>query len=421
MSDHDINQVFTQIVIRRDKSTVWSYENPVLAEGELGLETDTNRLKAGDDRNSWNNLPYIDFVSAEQITSLLRLLVNADKFTSFFVVDKLENAPSTILSPENGDFLYAIDKRLFFKYSQEEDKWTEVTGKDVGADVTIDVVKELISSAIHRRIAHDLETENPEMVLGAEVGPKIQEKINDTLDTIEEKSRELRESIRTIYEPESRSVIFVDQMYGKSSNPGSREKPLMSLREAFGALKLIPDRESRIGGVFLLSDIVVSQDNFFVPNFLGFRRLEIAGFEENRMITFTGRGENSLEVDMNCSPVMFSNLSLNFGKTKNGVFSPMGSRVFFSGCKLTATSLFTENIVNVDALSNPLFDSCTIHGNNNENGVALYGSYGIVKNTIFRGVRYAFNLNSSLCVTENNQYFVGISYLRRNDNAEVIG
>ena len=197
MSDHDINQVFTQIVIRRDKSTVWSYENPVLAEGELGLETDTNRLKAGDDRNSWNNLPYIDFVSAEQITSLLRLLVNADKFTSFFVVDKLENAPSTILSPENGDFLYAIDKRLFFKYSQEEDKWTEVTGKDVGADVTIDVVKELISSAIHRRIAHDLETENPEMVLGAEVGPKIQEKINDTLDTIEEKSRELRESIRT--------------------------------------------------------------------------------------------------------------------------------------------------------------------------------------------------------------------------------
>ena len=75
----------------------------------------------------------------------------------------------------------------------------------------------------------------------------------------------------------------------------------------------------------------------------------------------------------------------------------------------------------MDALSNPLFDSCTIHGNNNENGVALYGSYGIVKNTIFRGVRYAFNLNSSLCVTENNQYFVGISYLRRNDNAEVIG
>lgn len=47
-----------QIQFRRDYSGNWSYYNPTLAEGELGIETDTMRLKIGDGYNSWNYLPY---------------------------------------------------------------------------------------------------------------------------------------------------------------------------------------------------------------------------------------------------------------------------------------------------------------------------------------------------------------------------
>lgn len=47
-----------QIQFRRDYSGNWSYYNPTLAEGELGIETDTMRLKLGDGYNSWNSLPY---------------------------------------------------------------------------------------------------------------------------------------------------------------------------------------------------------------------------------------------------------------------------------------------------------------------------------------------------------------------------
>lgn len=46
------------IQLRNGTSTEWTTANPVLAEGELGLETDTNLYKIGDGATSWSSLPY---------------------------------------------------------------------------------------------------------------------------------------------------------------------------------------------------------------------------------------------------------------------------------------------------------------------------------------------------------------------------
>lgn len=48
----------TRIQIRRGSSADWTNANPVLAEGELGLELDTGRIKVGLGTTSWNNLDY---------------------------------------------------------------------------------------------------------------------------------------------------------------------------------------------------------------------------------------------------------------------------------------------------------------------------------------------------------------------------
>lgn len=48
----------TKIQIKRGSSANWSSENPVLAEGELGLEADTNMLKIGKNELNWNSLQY---------------------------------------------------------------------------------------------------------------------------------------------------------------------------------------------------------------------------------------------------------------------------------------------------------------------------------------------------------------------------
>ena len=48
----------TQIQIRRDSAADWTSNNPTLAQGEFGWETDTNRFKIGDGSSNWQNLAY---------------------------------------------------------------------------------------------------------------------------------------------------------------------------------------------------------------------------------------------------------------------------------------------------------------------------------------------------------------------------
>ena len=50
----------TRIQLRRDISANWISRNPILAEGEIGIETDTNKLKIGNGVSAWNILNYYE-------------------------------------------------------------------------------------------------------------------------------------------------------------------------------------------------------------------------------------------------------------------------------------------------------------------------------------------------------------------------
>jgi hypothetical protein len=47
-----------QIQIRRDTTANWTSNNPVLAQGEIGLNLDLNLIKIGDGVSNWNSLQY---------------------------------------------------------------------------------------------------------------------------------------------------------------------------------------------------------------------------------------------------------------------------------------------------------------------------------------------------------------------------
>lgn len=47
-----------QIQFRRDTAANWTSANPTLAQGEMGLETDTGRFKVGTGAAAWNSLAY---------------------------------------------------------------------------------------------------------------------------------------------------------------------------------------------------------------------------------------------------------------------------------------------------------------------------------------------------------------------------
>lgn len=47
------------IQIRRDTAANWTSANPTLAQGELGVETDTDKIKIGDGSTAWTSLGYL--------------------------------------------------------------------------------------------------------------------------------------------------------------------------------------------------------------------------------------------------------------------------------------------------------------------------------------------------------------------------
>lgn len=50
--------IIQKIQVRRDTSANWTSNNPTLAQGEFGFETDTGKLKVGDGASAWNSLAY---------------------------------------------------------------------------------------------------------------------------------------------------------------------------------------------------------------------------------------------------------------------------------------------------------------------------------------------------------------------------
>lgn len=76
----------SKIQIRRDTAANWTATNPTLAQGEPGLETDTNQVKYGDGTLPWNSLDYAvggGLSEADATTQPVWIAVNIDGATSY--------------------------------------------------------------------------------------------------------------------------------------------------------------------------------------------------------------------------------------------------------------------------------------------------------------------------------------------------
>ena len=110
------------IQLRRDRSNSWATINPILAQGEIGYELDTNRFKIGDGLHSWRDLDY--FASSS-------LQVNPMPSANASNLNKIvEYVGNNTQSFTNG---------YFYKCKKEADK--EVTWElNVQSDVQINTV-----------------------------------------------------------------------------------------------------------------------------------------------------------------------------------------------------------------------------------------------------------------------------------------
>lgn len=62
------------IQVRRDTAANWTSANPTLAQGELGVETDTLKVKCGNGSTAWTGLSYLidtgDYITTTSTSTL---------------------------------------------------------------------------------------------------------------------------------------------------------------------------------------------------------------------------------------------------------------------------------------------------------------------------------------------------------------
>jgi len=89
---------FTRIQLRRDTAANWTTNNPTLALGEMGIETDTRKFKFGDGSTSWTSLAYASSSSGDIPTKLSELDNDCDFITMDDVKEDLLGINETIIS-----------------------------------------------------------------------------------------------------------------------------------------------------------------------------------------------------------------------------------------------------------------------------------------------------------------------------------
>ena len=113
------------IQIRRDTASDWTSANPTLAQGELALETDTLKLKAGDGTTAWTSLAYYTLGSVGFLASTGGALTGA--LTTNSTIDGRDVAADGVLATNampkaGGAFTGAVTTN------------STIDGRDVAAD-----------------------------------------------------------------------------------------------------------------------------------------------------------------------------------------------------------------------------------------------------------------------------------------------
>ncbi len=88
------------IQLRRGTAAAWTSVNPTLHQGELGLETDTSKLKIGDGTTAWNALAYN--VNTVTLSGENYLTLSGSAFTSHPVNLSGTNVTSILTLPKGG-------------------------------------------------------------------------------------------------------------------------------------------------------------------------------------------------------------------------------------------------------------------------------------------------------------------------------
>ena len=131
----------TRIQLKHGLAANWTEKNPVLLAGEMGIETDTLKMKVGDGTSNWNALGYLG-ADANDILAIIN--ENRDSCTTVEVAKGQSDteALATISNPKNGDTAVLIkvisgDKKSYTAFVYDN-AWKAMDGNYNASNVYFD-------------------------------------------------------------------------------------------------------------------------------------------------------------------------------------------------------------------------------------------------------------------------------------------
>lgn len=131
----------TRIQLKHGLAASWTKNNPVLLAGEMGIETDTLKMKVGDGTSKWEALGYLG-ADANDILAIIN--ENRDSCTTVEVAEGQSDteALATISNPKNGDIAVLSkvidgDKKSYTAYVYDN-AWKAMDGNYNASNVYFD-------------------------------------------------------------------------------------------------------------------------------------------------------------------------------------------------------------------------------------------------------------------------------------------
>lgn len=131
MADYNLK---TKIKIRHDSAQNWTAANPVLLEGEIGIEVAAtaakNRIKIGDGVKTWNELEYsFDFASLEQGGQVYTLTKDSLSTADTALLETIKNPKNgdlAVIKTVVGDVEYEMSSYIYDNKTTHS--WIAITG-----------------------------------------------------------------------------------------------------------------------------------------------------------------------------------------------------------------------------------------------------------------------------------------------------
>ena len=131
----------TRIQLKHGLAAKWTERNPVLLAGEVGIETDTLKMKVGDGKSNWSALGYLG-ADANDILAIIN--ENRDSCTTVTVAEGQSDteALATISNPKNGDTAILVkvisgDKKSYTAFVYDN-AWKAMDGNYNASNVYFD-------------------------------------------------------------------------------------------------------------------------------------------------------------------------------------------------------------------------------------------------------------------------------------------